>query len=470
MNSAEPVVIEGDTIVDAFRENLRRRPDRPALRRHVDRGWEMLTWADYGTAVSEVTAGLAELGIGAGEHVGIFSNNRLEWHVADLGSLANGCVTVPLYQTSAPEQVAYILGHADARVCFVENEELLGRILAVKDRLPKLDRIVVFEDGGRIDDPHIVDFAELRAVGAARLQREPELFEARAGAVSADQIATLVYTSGTTGPPKGTMITHANIMWTIRSSVSMFQIQEGERLLSFLPLSHIAERMMSDFAPIAVGGETWFARSLATVAEDLRDCHPTVFFAVPRVWEKFQEAVLAKLGEEHGAKKILIDRYLDLGRRIVSKYGSVDRAPVWERLPYGLLDGAVGAKVRHEMGLDQAHILITAAAAIHPDLIRWFHALGLPIVELYGQTEVCGQRRQRLQWLLPGRGGDRRAPRRGRLDALGRRRQPRRRRLPAHHRAEEGPHHHRRRPEHRARGDRDRPPVSPPHLGSRRHR
>ena len=296
MNTAEPVVIEGDTIVEAFRENLRRRPDHPALRRRTDQGWEMLTWADYGTAVSEITAGLAELGVGAGEHVGIFSNNRLEWHVADLGALANGCVTVPLYQTSAPEQVAYILGHADARVCFVENEELLGRILAVKDRLPKLDRIVVFEDGGRIDDPHIVDFGELRAVGAARLQRDPGLFEARAGAVSADQIATLVYTSGTTGPPKGAMITHANIMWTIRCSVSLLQIREGERLLSFLPLSHIAERMMSDFAPIAVGGETWFARSLATVAEDLRDCHPTVFFAVPRVWEKFQEAVIGQAG------------------------------------------------------------------------------------------------------------------------------------------------------------------------------
>ena len=174
MSTTPSVRIDGDTIVDAFRENLRRRPDDPALRRHVEGGgWEMLTWADYGTAVSEVTAGLAELGIGAGEHVGIFSNNRLEWHVADLGSLSNGCVTVPLYQTSAPEQVAYILGHADARVCFVENEDLLGRILAVRDMLPKLDRIVVFDDDQRIDDPDVVSFAELRAVGAARLQREP---------------------------------------------------------------------------------------------------------------------------------------------------------------------------------------------------------------------------------------------------------------------------------------------------------
>ena len=390
MNEEPAVRIDGETIVDAFRENLRRRPANPALRRRKEGGWEQLTWADYGTAVSEVTAGLAELGIGPGESVGIFSNNRLEWHLADIGGLAGGCVTVPLYQTSAPEQVAYVLGHSDARVCFVENEDLLGRILAVKDRLPKLDRIVVFDDSDHLDDPTVLDFSALRAVGAARLQREPGLFEALASAVTADQVATLVYTSGTTGPPKGTIITHANIMWTIRSAVSMFKIREGERLLSFLPLSHIAERMMSDFAPIAVGGETWFARSLATVAEDLRDCHPTIFFAVPRVWEKFQEAVLAKLGEEHGVKKLVIDRYLELGRRIVAKYGAADRAPVWDRLPYQLLDGAVGAKVRHEMGLDRAHILITAAAPIHPDLIRWFHSLGLPIVELYGQTEVCG--------------------------------------------------------------------------------
>ena len=146
MNTTASVRIHGDTIVDAFRENLRSRPDKPALRRHSGDGWEMLTWAEYGTAVSEVTAGLAELGIGPGEHIGIFSNNRLEWHVADLGSLSNGCVTVPLYQTSAPDQVAYVLGHSEARVCFVENEDLLGRILAVRDRLPKLDRIVVFGD------------------------------------------------------------------------------------------------------------------------------------------------------------------------------------------------------------------------------------------------------------------------------------------------------------------------------------
>jgi long-chain acyl-CoA synthetase len=303
-------------------------------------------------------------------------------------------VTVPLYQTSSSEQVAYILGHAEARVCFVENHDLLVKIMEVKDELPKLDRVVVFDNDylfeDPFDDPFIMSFADLRASGAARLEVEPGLFDARADALSPDRVATLVYTSGTTGPPKGAMVTHANIMWTIRSAVTLFRIGEGERLLSFLPLSHIAERMMSDFAPVAVGGETWFARSLATVAEDLRDCRPTVFFAVPRVWEKFREAVTAKLAEAPALKKLVVDRYVGLGKHVAAEHRTMDEAPVWEKLPYRALDRVVGAKIRHELGLDQAHVLITAAAPIHPDLIRWFHAIGLPVVELYGQTEVCG--------------------------------------------------------------------------------
>ena len=326
-----------------------------------------------------------------GQQVGIFSNNRVEWHLADFGVLANGSVTVPLYQTSSPEQVAYVLGHAEARVCFVENHDLAARILEVQRSATQARRT---SSSSTTTSASTIrsscGFEQLRAVGAARLQREPGVFDTRADTVAADQLATLVYTSGTTGPPKGVMISHANIMWTIRSSASVVHVREGERFLSFLPLSHIAERMISDFLPVAVGGDTWFARSLATVAEDLRDCHPTAFFAVPRVWEKFQEGALAKLGEEHGLKKLVVDRYVELGEHVVGEHDTVERAPVWEKLPYEALDAVVGAKIRQEFGLDQAHILVTAAAPIHPDIIRWFHAIGLPILELYGQTEVCG--------------------------------------------------------------------------------
>ena len=276
-------------------------------------GWEVLTWADYGRAVSEVTAGLIELGIEPGQQVGIFSNNRVEWHLADFATLANGSVSVPLYQTSSSEQVAYLLGHAEARLCFVESHDLAAKVLDVRARLPALDHVVVFDDAERIDDPFVMGFDQLRDIGAARLQRDPGAFDGRADAVAPGQLATLVYTSGTTGPPKGVMISHANIVWTIRSSASVVHLREDERFLSFLPLSHVAERMISEFLPVAIGGETWFARSLATVADDLRDCRPTAFFAVPRVWEKLQEAALTKVDDEHGLKKLVIDGYVDLG-------------------------------------------------------------------------------------------------------------------------------------------------------------
>ena len=202
-----------------------RRPAGPAPP-HRRRVWETLTWADYGGG-AEVTAGLAELGSGAGEQVGIFSNNRVEWHLADFGALANGSVTVPLYQTSSPEQVAYVLGHAEARVCFVENQELLARVLEVGDELPS-------STGSSCSRTATASTTRSSSASpsSARSARPacsatPASSTTRADAVEPEQLATLVYTSGTTGPPKGTMISHANIMWTIRSAVEYVHIQEA---------------------------------------------------------------------------------------------------------------------------------------------------------------------------------------------------------------------------------------------------
>ena len=390
MDNAPPDVIEGATIVDAFRANVRSIPERPAMRRRTHNGWEVFTWADYGQAVAQVTAGLADLGIGPGERIAILSGNRVEWHLADIGALANGCVTVPVYPTSSAEQVGYILQHCGARLCFVENDELLAKLFEVRDGLPKLDRVVIFDDGEWLDDPFLVGISELRAIGAARLQREPTLVEERASAILPEQPATFVYTSGTTGPPKAAVLTHANIMWTIRSAASLVHLAAGERFLSFLPLSHVAERGMSEFAPITIGGETWFARSLATVPEDLLDCRPTVFFAVPRVWEKLQMAVLEKIDDGPWLMQRMVRRYLELGRRFEVEREARRRLAPWEAVPHAVLDAALGSRIRREVGLDRAHILITAAAPIHPDLLRWLHAIGLPVIELYGQTEVCG--------------------------------------------------------------------------------
>ena len=350
MEDHEPVRIEGDTIVDAFRNTVHRIPNRPALRRKVAGRWQTLTWADYGRGVGEVTAGLAEFGIEPGQQVGIFSNNRLEWHLADFGVLANGSVTVPLYQTSSAEQVEYILGHAQARAASSRTTswQAGSSRCAIGCPTSSGSSSSMMTSGSTIRS----SWASSRCARSGRrgLQIEPDVFDRRADAVAPEQLATLVYTSGTTGPPKGAMIDHANIMWTIRSAASVVHVREGERFLSFLPLSHIAERMISDFLSVAIGGDTWFARSLATVAEDLRDCHPTVFFAVPRVWEKFQEGALAKLDDEHGLKKLVIDRYVGLGQHVVAEHETVQRAPVWERLPYEALDAVVGARSARSSG------------------------------------------------------------------------------------------------------------------------
>jgi len=386
---------QGSTIVAALIANGRRHANQPAMRHcatdHQSGGeWDVLTWADYLLAARQVAAGLAELGVEPGQRVAVMSANRVEWHLADLGTLLNGSVTVPVYPTSSSAQVAYILSHAEVAVCFVDSHAQLGKVAELRDQLPDLKRIVLADGAWRTGDEFVIGFNDLRAIGADRLTADPDSVDDRANAVQPSDLATIVYTSGTTGPPKGAMITHENIMWTLRSVTPVYGIGEGDRLLSFLPLSHIAERMMSDFMPIAVAGETWFARSLATVAEDLPACRPTVFLAVPRVWEKLREGIEDHLRTEPPPVRAAIERYVALGLRRVA--GEQDGMPLSRSTMalYHALDRTLGATMRQKLGLDQAHVLITAAAPTHPDLIRWFHAMGLPLLELYGQTEGCG--------------------------------------------------------------------------------
>jgi len=388
-------VILANTIVDALWGQVRRYGERPALRRWRDGEWEAISWADYGAAVAEVAAGLAELGVGPGERVAILADNRPEWHFADLGTMALGAVTVPLYMTSAPEQVAYVLAHAEARVCFVDSEEQLAKVLAVRDEVPKLDRVVLIAaDAGSppaVDmDPFVGKLAGLRVAGHARLQRDPHFVDDRALALQPDEAATLVYTSGTTGPPKGTIITHRNITWTITAMTRTVPIFSSDRFLSYLPLSHIAERIVSDFGQIVSGGETWFARSLSTVPEDLQACRPTIFFAVPRVWEKLHEAVTTELHHATGLQRRLVDDYLAIGREVIAHRQGEAHVDLLERARYDTLDAVVGGRIRRRLGLDKARLVVSAAAPISPELVRWFHGIGLPIVEVYGQTEDCG--------------------------------------------------------------------------------
>ena len=380
----------GRTIVDLFRDHVDRFGDRPALRIHRRAGWEAISWREYGDTVDRVTAGLAALGVEPGARVGLLSSNRPEWHQADLGVLAAGGVTVPVYPTNAASQVAYVLGHSRSEVCFVENRDQLAKVLLRRDGLPHLRRIVLFDGMDGLDDPLVLDFAQLLDLGERHRRLHPELLAERAAAVTPASLATIVYTSGTTGPPKGAMISHRNIEWTIRAVTAIVPIGPDDRFLSFLPLSHIAERTVSHFGQIVAGGETWFARSLVTVAEDLRACRPTIFFAVPRVWEKFHEAILEELHTKPPVMGRLVDRLVHAGEARVDAVQAQRRISLRDWFEWQLLDRSIGALLRRKLGLDRARVLVSGAAPIDPSLLRWFHAIGLPIAEVYGQTEDCG--------------------------------------------------------------------------------
>ncbi|HXW35265.1 MAG TPA: long-chain fatty acid--CoA ligase [Acidimicrobiales bacterium] len=382
--------VDARTIVDALGDTAQKFGDRPALRRRAQPGWETITWAQYAEDVRAVSAALEELSIVPGDRVAILSNNRPEWHMADLGIMSHGNVTVPLYPTSSPEQIAYFLGHSESRLCFVENSEQLAKVLSVKGLLPGLDEIVVFSDDPEPRVPSVSTFEELTSLGSERLLRQTAVIDKRARCVGPDDVATLVYTSGTTGPPKAAIILHRNIIWTLRSVISMFDISQGERFLSFLPLSHVAERMMSDFAPIVIGGETWFARNLGTVAKDLVECKPTLFFAVPRIWEKFRETTTAAQQSTEGQAREYLNEYLEISERVHTNIEGGGQASSDDEIQYNELDRTVGALVRERLGLDQARILISSAAPIQPGLLHWLHVIGLPVLELYGQTETCG--------------------------------------------------------------------------------
>ncbi|HEY6531889.1 MAG TPA: long-chain fatty acid--CoA ligase [Acidimicrobiales bacterium] len=380
----------GRTIVETFWQNAERYGPRPALRRRAGHEWETLTWEDYAARVSDVAAGLIRLGLAAGDTVGVLSGNRREWHIADLGILAAAGVTVPVYPTNSSSQVAFVLEHAECRFLFVEDLDQLSKVLLRRHELPHLERVFVFDRGDGLDHDFVSDLDELEDLAAEELAEHPTVLEDRAHALGPDDLATIVYTSGTTGHPKGAMLTHGNLAANIDNITQVVPVGPDDRFLSFLPLSHIAERTVSDFGQVLAGGETWFAQSLASVQEDLVACRPTIFFAVPRVWEKFREGIREHVTTLPGPKRVLAERYLHLAARSGRVTGSGAVLSRAERLQHKALDGLVGRTIRAQLGLDKTRYLVCAAAPVHPDLLRWFHGLGLPVAEVYGQTENCG--------------------------------------------------------------------------------
>ena len=381
----------GATLVEHIRRQVRTRSAAPCMRFMAGNRWVTITWGQFGDAYRRVAAFLAGEGVAEQEHVAIWAANRPEWHIADAAVLTLRCRPVPVYLTLSADQAAYVLGHSEARAIVVENPALLDKLLSVRDQLPALRRVVVMEGlDAPTEDGFAIPWTEALRRGEQAAERLGSELERRAVSVTADDVATLIYTSGTTGPPKAVILTHRNIA-AATSSLSQFAYaDENDRTLSYLPLAHIAERMVSEFRSYVYGNVTYFAAGVDRLGEHLRDVRPTMFLGVPRIWEKMAAALRGQVDAAPGAKGRLARWALRTGQRHAECVRSGAAPGVVLRRQHALADRLVLRKVREAVGLDQARVLASGAAPISPDVLRFFDGLGLEILEVYGQTEDTG--------------------------------------------------------------------------------
>ncbi|MDQ4058003.1 MAG: long-chain fatty acid--CoA ligase [Actinomycetota bacterium] len=389
------------TIIGRFHERVRTHPEKVALRHKRDGVWHDITWRGYGDSVRKMGKGLHALGFQAGDKMALLSGNRIEWHFADIGCLSIGGATAPVYTTNSPEQVAYIVGHSDSKVACVENTEQLEKILKMRSELPNLTKVIVFDGyDGSAETELVMGWNDFLALADGV---DDSVYEDATNQVKPKDLATFVYTSGTTGPPKAVMLSHANIWWTATHSEQHIPIGDAEngRALSYLPLSHIAERMISHLLQIYYGTQTWFGGGVPTLIEDLKECKPTYFFAVPRVWEKFYAGVQSKMAaaDPDDRKTKIARKAIEVGRQVaeleqeaVRRGGKMADAkvPLGLKLQHAALDKLALGKVRAAFGLEECKLALSAAAPLAAELIWFFHSVGIKITEGYGQSEDNG--------------------------------------------------------------------------------
>ncbi len=385
-----------------FFQQVEANQDRIALRRKEHGIWKRTTWKEYGNRVQKTAAGLLSLGLGPGDRVAILGENRPEWLICHLASMSIGCVTCGVYSTSAPEQVAYVVGHSESKVLFADNEEQVDKVLQILAKL-NLKRVVVWDPKGLwgFSHPDIQFFDEFMGEGEAYLREHPRSISERMKAIDPQDTAMMIYTSGTTGPPKGAMITHHNILSITDSFMSAVPFHEKDEMLSYLPLAHIYENLISLFQAVKGGGTVNFVESIDTLAQNLREVSPTVFASVPRIWEKFASVVEIRMSDSTVLKKALYRLAVLVGLRYVrSRQGTKERF-LWSLL-YWPLYGLVLYHLKRQLGLERVRYAVCAAAPASPELFEYFNALGVPLREGYGQTESTGvialQRIDRPRW------------------------------------------------------------------------
>lgn len=382
---ARPITPSCKSLPELFLGRVDRSPHATAWQRKLDGAWVSSTWRDFYEAAASLACWLMDAGLAPGDKITIVGSTRPEWCIADIGGLLAGAVTVGAYPTLTTEQLAYILEHSDSRFVIVEDAEQLAKVVESKAGLPKLERALVWEPRGLEEtlkrEKWIEPFSH-----ALQVKPDRARIDERASKVDPKTTAIIVYTSGTTGPPKGAMISHENIV-TLLGSSTIVQFDEGDCGLSFLPMAHVAERVLAFYGRINYGTATAYASSVPAVLEEVKEVKPTIFGSVPRIFEKAYARIQGEVQKAPPGKQKAFRWAEGVGHEVVALWQAGKPLPLGLRVKYALADKLVFSKLRAVFG-GRVRFFVTGAAPIPRKIIEFFWAAGFPIYEVYGMTEA----------------------------------------------------------------------------------
>ena len=376
-----------DSIPSQFRKNGTDSAYKQRKAYHIKQGdeWISFTYEQYYQEAVQVSQSLIKLGIQPADKICILSFNRPEWVIADLAAMMVGGIPAGIYQTCSPQEVQYIIHHSESKIVFVENEEQWKKVHSQKQNLPQLTHIILMR-GTEIDDEMTLSWDNFIAIGQ---DVPPQQVDDRIDSIKPSDGATFIYTSGTTGPPKAVMLCHENLTFTATNAVNLIEVKETDCALSYLPLSHIAEQMFSIHVPIATGSQVYFAESLEKLPENLKEVQPTVFFGVPRIWEKFYAKITDAMTGLSGVKGVLIPWCMGVAKQVNALKNQGREAKGFLHLKYKIANRVL-TKLKARIGLSRAHMCVSGAAPISAEILSFMSSLDIVVHEVYGQSEDCG--------------------------------------------------------------------------------
>ncbi len=393
MTNALETLAGDDTFPKLLVRNARTMGDRVALREKEFGIWQSFTWREYHDHVRDLAAGLIGLGLGRGDKVAIIGDNRPEWVWSEIAAQAVGAASIGIYQDSNLSEVAFVIDHCDASVVVAEDQEQVDKILEMLDeKLPKVRHVVYTDPRGlrSYRHPKLLAFDAVEEIGRSLLRERPGLWEESVARGSAEDLAIICYTSGTTGFPKGAMLSFRNLLSMGLALHEVDPKQRDDEFVSFLPLAWIGEQMMSLSTALAVGFTVNFPEEPETVTENIREIGPNVMFAPPRVWESMASTVQVKIMDTSPFKRFMYERWMPVGRKIADLRFEKKPIPPGLRLLGWLAHLLLFRALKDRLGFSNIRSASTGGAALGPDVFRFFHAMGVRLKQIYGQTEIAG--------------------------------------------------------------------------------